>query len=94
MHVVVFEERDAAAEARVGVPVDLLEHPLPASSAGCALPAKTIWTGRSQAEQQAARRSGSGKIRLPLVGGEAAGEADRERVGSSSVPAPTDLARR
>ena len=54
---------------------------LPASSAGCALPAKTNWTGRAAAVQDARQPIGVAEDEVgALVAGEAAREADRQRV--------------
>ena len=52
------------------------------SSAGCALPAKMICTGRSGVVQDPREPLGIVEDQLgPLVAGEAAREADRQRVG-------------
>ena len=70
---------------------------LPPSSRGCALPASTSWTARSP-ESSVERALGVLDEQVQaLVGGEAAGEADRERVGverASRRPRRSRAARR
>ena len=90
--VVVLDEHDPLPRAR-GVSAFVARpcciSSLPGLVGGCALPAKTSCTGRcGVVEQLGAAASRSRKIRFgALVGGEAAGEADGQRVGIERVSA-------
>ena len=68
---------------------------LPSSSRGCALPAKMNWTGRclSCAQFHDVLELLEDQRRA-LVGGEAAGEADGQRVGIQQMVEPDEVALR
>ena len=65
---------------------------LPPSSAGCALPAMTIWTGRSGSSSSAVSRSGSRSIRVSrLYDGTRRAKPIVSTSGSSTVVDPAEL---
>ena len=90
-HVVVLDDEDPAAQPiRPRQLEDALDDAAgPGRSAGCALPAITIWTGRSVVGQDARQPLLVAEEEVgPLVGREPPGEADGQRLRVEDARAP------